>query len=132
MIRLNEATAISRPPGEVFAFLADLNNFPKWRANLVAFKILTAGPTDVGTRCEEVVQVGPMPTPAVAMLTRLRGTTHQVYTGIALLRQRAARALHSISLFRRRQEPPARSLRRRAPARLRRCRRSPHHGRRCR
>lgn len=60
MIHLNETTAISRSPGEVFAFLADLNNFPKWRANLVSFKILTAGPTEVGTRCAEVVQVGPM------------------------------------------------------------------------
>ena len=60
MIRLNEATAICCPPGEVFAFLADLNNFAKWRANLVSFTILTAGPTEVGTRCVEVVQVGPM------------------------------------------------------------------------
>lgn len=60
MIRLNEATTISRSPGDVFAFLADLTNFPKWRANLVSFEILTAGPTGVGTRCVEVVQVGPM------------------------------------------------------------------------
>jgi len=60
MIQLNEAISISRSAGEVFAFLADLNNFPKWRANLVSFKILTAGPTEVGTRCAEVVQVGPM------------------------------------------------------------------------
>lgn len=60
MIRLNETVAISRSPGDVFAFIADLNNFPKWRANLVSFEILTTGPTEVGTRCSEVVQVGPM------------------------------------------------------------------------
>jgi len=60
MIQLNGTRTISRSPGEVFAFLADLNNFPKWRANLVSFEILTEGPTDVGTRCAEVVQVGPM------------------------------------------------------------------------
>jgi hypothetical protein len=60
MIQLNETRTIARSPGDVFAFLADLNNFPKWRANLVSFRILTAGPTDVGTRCAEVVQVGPM------------------------------------------------------------------------
>ena len=60
MIRLNAVTTISRSPGDVFAFLADLNNFPAWRANLVSFEILTAGPTEVGTRCAEVVQVGPM------------------------------------------------------------------------
>jgi uncharacterized protein YndB with AHSA1/START domain len=60
MIKLNETRMISRSPGEVFAFLADLSNFPKWRANLVSFTILTEGPTKVGTRCAEVVQVGPM------------------------------------------------------------------------
>jgi uncharacterized membrane protein len=60
MIQLNETITISRSPGEVFAFIADVNNFPKWRANLVSFKVLTAGPTEVGTRCAEVMQVGPM------------------------------------------------------------------------
>jgi len=60
MIQLLESRTIARSPGEVFAFLADLNNFPKWRANLVSFTILTEGPTGVGTRCTEVVQVGPM------------------------------------------------------------------------
>jgi hypothetical protein len=45
MSQLNEAQTIARSPGEVFAFLADLNNFPKWRANLVSFRILTKGPT---------------------------------------------------------------------------------------
>lgn len=60
MFQLKETVAISRPPGEVFAFLADLDNFPKWRANLVSFEILTTGPTGVGTRCAEVVQVGPL------------------------------------------------------------------------
>ena len=60
MIHLNETRTIARSPAEVFAFLADLTNFPMWRANLVSFEILTEGPTDVGTRCTEVVQVGPM------------------------------------------------------------------------
>lgn len=60
MIQLNETRTIARSPGDVFAFLADLNNFPAWRANLVSFEILTDGPTAVGTRCSEVVQVGPM------------------------------------------------------------------------
>lgn len=71
MIQLNEARTISRPPGEVFSFLADLNNFPKWRANLVSFKILTDGPTEVGTRCAEVVQVGPMRASGTCDVTEL-------------------------------------------------------------
>lgn len=60
MIQLSETTTISRSPSEIFAFVADMNNFPKWRNNLVSFNVLTAGPTDVGTRCTEVVQVSPM------------------------------------------------------------------------
>lgn len=71
MIQLNESRAIARSPGEVFAFLADLNNFPKWRANLVSFKILTEGPTEVGTRCSEVVQVGPMRATGTCDVTEL-------------------------------------------------------------
>lgn len=60
MIQLNETRTIARSPAEVFAFVADLNNFGMWRANLVSFQILTEGPTDVGTRCSEVMQFGPM------------------------------------------------------------------------
>jgi len=30
MIQLNETRTIARSPAEVFAFLADLNNFPTW------------------------------------------------------------------------------------------------------
>jgi hypothetical protein len=69
MIQLNETITISRSPGEVFAFLADLNNFPKWRANLVTSKVLTTAPTEVGTRCSEVVQMGPIQATASCEVT---------------------------------------------------------------
>ena len=69
MINLKETITISRSPSEVFAFVADLSNFPKWRANLVSFKVLTAGPTEVGTRCTEVIQVGPMRVPGSCDVT---------------------------------------------------------------
>lgn len=60
MIRLNDTITISRSPGEVFAFLADLNNIPKWQAEVVTSKVITTGPTKVGTRFIEEVKMGPM------------------------------------------------------------------------
>ena len=61
MIQVTETTTISRSPGEVFAFLADLNNIPKWQTEVVTSKVLTTGPTRVGTRFTEDVKMwGPM------------------------------------------------------------------------
>jgi hypothetical protein len=34
MIEMNETRTVARSPDEVLAILADLNNFPKWRANV--------------------------------------------------------------------------------------------------
>jgi uncharacterized membrane protein len=60
MIQLNDSITISRSPGDVFAFLADLNNIPKWQAEVVTSKVITTGPTKVGTRFTEKVKMGPM------------------------------------------------------------------------
>src|SRR3990170_211330 len=60
MIQLNDTIAISRSPSEVFTFLADLNNIPKWQAEVVTSKVITTGPTKVGTRFTEEVKMGPM------------------------------------------------------------------------
>jgi len=60
MIQLNDTITISRSPSEVFAFLADLNNIPKWQAEVVTSKVITTGPTKVGTRFTEEVKIGPM------------------------------------------------------------------------
>lgn len=62
MIQLNDSITISRPPSEVFAFLADLNNIPKFQAEVLTSKVITTGPTKVGTRFTEEVKMGPMRT----------------------------------------------------------------------
>jgi uncharacterized protein YndB with AHSA1/START domain len=41
---------VARPPGEVFAFLDDCANTPKWVAFCVSLQKLDATPTAVGTR----------------------------------------------------------------------------------
>jgi hypothetical protein len=59
MFEVKGSSKINRTPSDVFNFVADLNNFQKWRSNLVSSEIMTEGPTDVGSRCNEVIQMGP-------------------------------------------------------------------------
>lgn len=59
MFEVQGISKIHRSPGEVFEFVADLHNFEKWRSNLVSSTIVTKGPTDVGSQCSEVIQMGP-------------------------------------------------------------------------
>lgn len=60
MIQLNDSITISRFPSEVFAFLADLNNLPKWQSEVITSDVITPGPTRVGTRFTEAVKLGPL------------------------------------------------------------------------
>jgi hypothetical protein len=43
----------------VFEFVADLRNFPIWRANLASSIVVSERSTDVGARCDEEIQMGP-------------------------------------------------------------------------
>jgi uncharacterized membrane protein len=58
MIQLNDSITISRSLSEVFAFLADLNNLPKWQSDVVTSNVITPGPTRAGTRFTEAVKLG--------------------------------------------------------------------------
>lgn len=54
MINVQASTVIHRPIEEVFAFVADFENNPKWEMNFQKVQLLTAKPTGVGTtyQCE--------------------------------------------------------------------------------
>lgn len=71
MIRVSDSIAISRPPSQVFAFVVDLNNIPKYQAEVVKSTVVTPGPTKVGTRFTEVVKMGPMRATANCEVTEL-------------------------------------------------------------
>ena len=71
MIGVNDSIMITRPPSQVFAFLLDLNNIPKWQAEVVKSTVITPGPTKVGTRFTEEVKMGPMRTTANCEVTGL-------------------------------------------------------------
>ena len=61
---------IDRPPGDVFAFVADLENVPEWNYAIVETRKVSDGPVSVGTayrqvrslpeRSEETLQVAEM------------------------------------------------------------------------
>jgi uncharacterized membrane protein len=54
MIKVEESIVINRPIDEVFAFVANFENHPKWESNFQKVKLLSSTPTGVGTtyQCE--------------------------------------------------------------------------------
>jgi uncharacterized protein YndB with AHSA1/START domain len=52
MIDVNVHTIINRPVEDVFAFVANFENHPKWEMNFEAVKLLTSTATGVGTTYE--------------------------------------------------------------------------------
>jgi uncharacterized membrane protein len=54
MINVKVSTVINRPIADVFAFVANFENHPKWEMNFQKVRLLTSTPTGVGTtyQCE--------------------------------------------------------------------------------
>lgn len=71
MFRMSETVTIDRPAADVFDFVADLRNFPRWRANLASSTVVSESSTGVGARCEEEIRIGPRRIPATCAITAL-------------------------------------------------------------
>jgi uncharacterized membrane protein len=69
MIQHEVSIHLNRPVDQVFAFLADASNQPRWQSNLIESEQLTDGPTRVGTRIREVRRLGRRPTAYLAEIT---------------------------------------------------------------
>jgi len=54
MIDLDLNTMIDRPLKDVFAFVSNLNNLPKWNSAVVDLQQITPGPVNVGTKFKSV------------------------------------------------------------------------------
>jgi uncharacterized membrane protein len=54
MIYVEASTVINRPVSDVFAFVANFENHPRWEMNFQKVKLLTSTPNGVGTtyQCE--------------------------------------------------------------------------------
>ena len=55
MAKLEISTVINRPVEEVFAFLSNPENYPKWISSSSEVKIISEGPIGVGTTFRPVV-----------------------------------------------------------------------------
>jgi carbon monoxide dehydrogenase subunit G len=72
MIRIESSIQINRPRDEVFDFLSNVDNLPKWQSGVVESRRLTQGPVRVGFQYEETVKVGPWKLNAVCTITDLK------------------------------------------------------------
>jgi uncharacterized membrane protein len=54
MRTVSASAQIPAPPADVFAFLADLQNLPRWMSGIVSAELLTEGPIGVGSRAHVV------------------------------------------------------------------------------
>lgn len=61
---------IRRPPAEVFAFLVDPANIPKWNYAIDSVRQISPGPIGVGTRIQQTRSV-PRPTTEELVITEL-------------------------------------------------------------
>jgi len=59
MIEINEEIVVEKPVEEVFAFVSDPANTPRYQPDIVASRIETPGPVRLGTRFNETMKMGP-------------------------------------------------------------------------
>jgi uncharacterized membrane protein len=71
MIKVHARVEIRRPVDQVFSFLADVGNAPRWQRGVVSSKKLTEGPPRVGTRFTESMKVMGMAFEAMCEITVL-------------------------------------------------------------
>ena len=58
MATITKSVNSNRPPDEVFAYLDDLNKHPEWQPQIESRRIVTEGPTRVGTEVDDTRVVG--------------------------------------------------------------------------
>jgi uncharacterized membrane protein len=74
MIKHSNSIEIKAPVGEVFAFISNLENIPKWQSEVVNSRVLSSGPLQKGTRFEEVVTVMGKKMPTLCEVTDYQPT----------------------------------------------------------
>lgn len=57
MLKHSASIVIDRPVDHVFAFLADLENTPKWQSGVTDSKVISSGPIRVGTQFTEIIKI---------------------------------------------------------------------------
>jgi uncharacterized membrane protein len=57
MITHTESIEIKAPVSDVFAFISNVENIPRWQSEVVTSKVVSPSPLRSGTRFEEVVRI---------------------------------------------------------------------------
>jgi len=57
MIVIKDSIEISRTPQQVYSYVVDLENVPRWQPAVIEVKRLTEGPTRVGSQFREVAKM---------------------------------------------------------------------------
>ena len=81
MIRIESSTQVSRPRDQVFDFLTDVDNLPKWQSGVVQSKRLTEGPVRVGFQYEETAKVAFWNLHAVCTVTDIKANERFSFVG---------------------------------------------------
>ena len=74
MIHIEHSISINKPRGEVFDFLTDVENLPRWQANLVKSVPLSDGSVRTGFQFEETINVMMRRIRAVCTVTEVKAS----------------------------------------------------------
>ena len=80
MIEVSDSITIWRLREEVYDFLVDVTNLPRWQSDVVSATITTAGEARVGTRFTEEIKLGPETITAECEITDLVPTQRIGFT----------------------------------------------------
>lgn len=69
MLQHTATITINRPVDRVFAFIADLENAPKWQSGVTDSKVISSGPIHIGTQFKEVIKVIGRPVETICEIT---------------------------------------------------------------
>lgn len=69
MIKIESSIVVDRPVDQVFAFLADLENAPKWQSGLTESTKVSEGALGVGTKFRETIRIVGRPVETICEIT---------------------------------------------------------------
>src|SRR5688572_16540999 len=72
MIRIENSTQIGRPRDEVFDFLTNIDNLPKWQGNVIQAASLSDGAVRIGFQFEQTIKMGPRTMRALCTVTDIK------------------------------------------------------------
>jgi uncharacterized protein YndB with AHSA1/START domain len=72
MIQVEASTQIARRPADVFDFLTEVENLPRWQAGVTEAKPLTPGAMRIGSQFSQKTRVGPWNLDTIGTVSELK------------------------------------------------------------